>query len=242
MTVIRYLFIVYQYINIVLRYIQEKVVYMKVLGSPSISSKIKFLLDAVWIIGCIGVGIWLLVATFLLSNQFTCSNPEKCLSRATVDGVGFKMDSTLDPLRSTDGATAFFSEGVGKLTIKGSLHKTTVVAIVIEGAILGVFFLLAIWQLRKLFRTFVHESPFTEDNSRTLKVIALSILAMSVLSSVFSILNAFLLNQQFSGPNIHLVSKSDLSLTAVFAAAVIFILAEIFRLGSKLEAETAHTV
>lgn len=215
---------------------------MKVLGESSLSSKIKFVLDAAWIVGCMGVGIWMLIAFFLLSGNFSCLPNEACSSSASIGSVGFKMDSTSNQLSSTEGGIAYFSEGEGKLTIQGPINKSTAVAMVVESAILGFLFLVTIWQLRKLFKTLVLGNPFTEANTKTLKLIAASIFGISLFSGLFSFVNSLLLSQQFKGQGIHLVANGDFNLTTLFAAAVVFILSEIFRLGSQLEDEKAHTV
>ena len=215
---------------------------MKVLGKSSLSSKIKLGLDAMWFVGCAGVGIWILFAFFLLSGKFFCAENESCNMNASIDSIGFKMDSKSSQLQSLNGGTAYFSEGSGKLTIKGQINKATSIALVIEGGVLGFLFLIAIWHLRRLFKTFVLGAPFTEANVKTIRLISFSIFGISIFSSLSSVINAFLLNQQFSGEGIHLVANGDLNMSSIFSAIVIFILAEIFRLGSQLEDEKAYTV
>jgi hypothetical protein len=215
---------------------------MKALGKSSLSSKIKFILDSIWYLGCAGVVLWAVVAFFLLAGNLSCPQKETCTSGASIDSIGFKLDPKSVQLLSPDGSAAYFSEGSGKLMIKGPLSKTTAVAIVLEGTFLGFLFLLSIAQLRKLFKTFAQGVPFAESNVRTLKFIALSIFGISVFSGLFSVLNAFLLNQQYTGEGIRLVANSSFDISSLFAASVIYILAEIFSLGSRLEDEQAHTV
>lgn len=214
---------------------------MKVFGKSSLSSKIKFVLDASWLVGCLSLGVWIVVAFFLVAGSLSCS-PGECSSSATVSNVGFKMDSKSSQLTSKEGAIAFFSDGKGKLTIDGPVSTGLVIAMIIEGTVIGSLFLFVILQLRKLFESFVRGVPFSDANAKLLRVISVCIFGISFLSGSFSFLNAFLLNQQFKGEGIELVSNGDFNLTTIFASAVVFILAEIFRLGSQLEDERAHTV
>ncbi|HAG91679.1 MAG TPA: hypothetical protein DCL41_07390 [Bdellovibrionales bacterium] len=216
---------------------------MKVLGKSSLSAKIKIVLDGMWYLGIAAVGIWVFVAVFLLMSNTSCGDNPNCSSNATVGDIGFELDSAAPQLQSKDGkATAYFSEGVGKLAIKGSLNRSVFIAIVFEGIFLGFLVLMVIRLLRQLFKTFAEDSPFTKSNIRRLRLIAVGILGISISSGLFSFINAYLLSQQFGGEGIRLVARGGFNISTLFAGVVIFILAEIFRLGAELEDERAHTV
>lgn len=215
---------------------------MKVLGKSSLSAKLKLLLDGAWYLGILGIVITLPLTLWVLSTSSNCTDSTVCSSSATIDGIGFSMDTTT-PLKAADGGVAYFSEGYGQLVIKGTqLNPTIIITMLVEAVTLGLLFLFTVWLLRKLFKTFVEGAPFALANIRTLRWIAVSICAIAVSNCFFSTLNTWLLSKQFSGEGIHLVSKGNLSIASLFAAVIIFIFAEIFRLGAQLEEEKAHTV
>jgi hypothetical protein len=136
----------------------------------------------------------------------------------------------------------YFSKGVGELTVNGALGTSAIATVVVSILVLAGLYLFIIWQLRRLLRTFVDGTPFAQTNVRRLRAIAASMLALVLVSAIFNAVIAYILGQQFHADGVQLVARSDMSLSTLFAALVLFILAEIFRLGARLEEERSLTV
>ena len=210
---------------------------MKMLGKSSLSSKLKRILDVAWYVS-LAVAAIAVVAVPLIAYHRPSGGDHVKMS---LGDIHFEMEPQT-ALRSSEGVTAYISKGAGELTVNGALNASTVAVVVVAMVVLAGLHLFTIWQLRHLFRTFVEGNPFVPSNVRRLRTIAISILSLALASSVFSSVMTYMLAQQFRGDGIRLVARGDASLSTLFAAAVLFVLAEIFRLGSHLEDEKAHTV
>lgn len=211
---------------------------MKILGKSSLSSKLKLLLDVIWYAGLVIAVITVCVLPhFIFVGAFNYGEV-----KMTVGAINFEMESGVNQLISADGTTAYISDGAGTITVNGAIDRSTSAVAFVAVLVVVFLCLYIIWQLRRLFRTFVEDKPFDLTNVRRLRAIAVSILSLVVVSFVYQSIMAIIIRQQFKAEGIHLVAIGDLDLPTLFAALVIFILAEIFRLGAELEEEKNLTV
>lgn len=214
---------------------------MKMLGKSSLSSKLKLLIDFAWYGTLLATALLVLAVPF---GMWVASQPSDGRGTVTLslDEIGFRLVSDTATLRSADGGTAVLSKGVGSVDIGGALDTYLVLvgasAVAVQLAIL----LFMIWQLRRLFRTFTNGQPFARENVRRLRTIGVGIVGLTLASTVFGALITHLISRRFESDAVQFVVNVDVSGTSLFAAAVVFVLAEIFHLGKQLEEEQALTV
>ena len=90
-------------------------------------------------------------------------------------------------------------------------------------------------RLRRLFATMIAGRPFQPQNVERLRVIGLALIGLEITGYVLPALAAPVL-----GGNIH--ARRDGDLSSGFAILVVFVLAEVFREGARLQAEAELTV
>lgn len=215
---------------------------MKMLGKSSLSSKLKIILDVAWYLGIVAavlvtvgvpLGMWGI-------SQLPIEPGAKSLM--TIDHVGFRINDKTVGLEHVGGGTAYVSNGVGTIAIEGAMDMTILATAIGGVAVLMAIALFVIWQLRKLFRRFADGEPFDPSNVGRLRAIGVGMLGLSLGATVFSSLLTYVVSQRFHSEGVEFVTTTNFDGSSLFAAAVLFILAEIFRLGAQLQEEQALTV
>ncbi len=111
----------------------------------------------------------------------------------------------------------------------------------------GVFFLLyllvfyIVHQLRGVVRS-LPESPFTLDNCRRLTRIGWVLLATQLVFPLIGLAQGWWMSANVESAGVDLAVRPPIDLTGIFCAALLLVLAEIFRRGAQLEDEQALTV
>jgi DUF2975 family protein len=104
---------------------------------------------------------------------------------------------------------------------------------------------LALWvltQLRHIFLTLRDGRPFVAANATRIRWVGLAILFGEIARAASSLLWSFYFSDHFTGPGVRFVPRLDLSGTAIIGGLILLVLAEVFRIGARLEDDQSLTV
>jgi hypothetical protein len=103
--------------------------------------------------------------------------------------------------------------------------------------------LLIIFHLRKIFTTIAGGDPFSMQNSKRIRVIGWSVVAVSVLKALLSFFLGLYFSTLIDLPGLTLIANMRLEdFGGVFVGVIILILAEVFQHGARLQEESNLTV
>jgi len=108
-------------------------------------------------------------------------------------------------------------------------------------AALEILAMTIIYQLRKFFDTIKQDIPFTYQNIRRLKIIALCFALFTPLNAILGISTAMILNEHVKNANaIHIVWSENF--TGLILGATIYVMADVFNYGFNLQKENEEFV
>ncbi|MDW7739691.1 MAG: DUF2975 domain-containing protein [Bacillota bacterium] len=193
---------------------------VKYTGEKSAASLIKSLLGAAWYLGIIFT-----IVLFIGQIYLFFINPqvfgENVMLRIETPGIAFSFN---EGFTQTDAQKLFIYQ----------------FALVLPLLAIG---LLVIYQLRKILATLVDETPFTIDNARRIAVIGYSIIAATIIRAVLNMLIGLYFSSTVNLPGLELYANIRLEdFSGILIGALVLILAEVFKHGSRLQEEQDLTV
>lgn len=209
---------------------------VRLLGRKSVSSFLRVLVEIAWY-GLILAAIILLAAGVL--TVLDVSPPGMRLSLWTVP---FEIDPSVYQIRAGElGGAGQIVDATGELVLRDPARWLTLT--VVLGALVGVGFgLVAIDQLRRIFRTLIAGEPFVVENVGRIRVIAGIIIGLEIFEAAVRFVSSLFLRSQLVSDGITFRSDVNLQMGAIFAGLVLLVLAEIFRIGAELREDQALTV
>ncbi len=217
---------------------------MKMLGKSSVSSVLRSVLSIIWLL-FIGLGLLLFAATMATLVKPTAIDFDSYKNFSFLYSVPTKIEAKAVQIESSD-PDIVEAEIVplGNLKFRTSSRLYMVVFWVMI-YITYALILYSLYQLIKFFDSLGTGHPFVKENARRIKRIGLAILGMEALRIVGTLGLLFYFNSIFSTANtsVYLTSlKEAFQLGNIFLGIVILIIAEIFRLGTKMKEEQELTV
>lgn len=209
---------------------------MKALGKNSLSSVIKFIINAAWYIQL----SFLVLLTVLLLASF--------LKKEVIQS---DLEVRLTQGKPVNVALASGATGISEATLKldsGKLYITqnrTWQLICYNLGVMWVGFAISLtitFLLRKLFQSLARDNPFVSENARRLRQIAILIILTSPLSFAQDAFENWYLQQNFLLEGSAIRSHLVIDVKTVLAGLILLIISEIFRMGSQLKAEQDLTV
>jgi hypothetical protein len=97
-------------------------------------------------------------------------------------------------------------------------------------------------QLRKVISSLRDEQPFAAANAARIRRIAYAVLAGELLRAAFTIGSNIYIARYFVADGMSFDVRLNMSITTIVAGLIIFVLAEVFRAGARLEEEQSLTV
>jgi hypothetical protein len=209
---------------------------MRIIGKRSVASGLKLWLDILYVIvliaavAFVGLGAYYLIApdpeglqvdapvSFRLDeNAFSITSAKLGVERSIIDDVTgmAKFNVPLRPL------------------ILMYLALVTVMAVVV------VFVLLC---LRRIFASLVEGYPFTLDNARRIRWIAVIVLCGEIVIKLVEFFTQRYIRSNFEAEGLTLNADFALDLSTIFVGLVLLVLSELFRIGSELQREKELTV
>lgn len=195
---------------------------------------IRVLLTLIWYINIVLIvfAFSMLTVKFCTSDFTEFSNPVKYTSTTEIIKMTPLTPDVKDITISND-------QGMLKMKMKNTFGN--IVTAYFFFFSLEVLVTIIIYQLRKFFNTLEENKPFLYDNIRRLKLIALCFALLTPLHILLGLDTAFILKhhvKDFSLVNMVWVE----SLTGLMLGAVIYIMADVFNYGFKLQKENEEFV
>jgi hypothetical protein len=212
---------------------------MKTLGKGSLASLIKIILNIAWYVQLFFV-VFLTVAISLkfFKNGATRPIPETLEVRLTQSKT--VPVSTSANSKDLNGATLNLDSGklsFNHLTSKAIIAFNLVSMLIAFSISLSITFL-----LRRIFQTLTNSYPFIIQNAHRLKNIGLLVMLTSVTSLAHDWIVNWFLKQNFTIDGSAIRAHLVIDLKSIFAGLIILIIAEIFRVGTRLKEEQDLTV
>ncbi len=210
---------------------------MKVLGTNSISSFLKFTLTAVWWLQLLILGLFFMLMLASLLGY---------VSEPTIDmHINFVDKHAPYEIEVVSGG----AEGA-KLQIEGAKlsWKATSARFITFVTFMGAMSMLSIalfvtYILREIFSTLSQGNAFIPENAYRLRMIAWVFLALAPVTFFLNVLVNFYVMSQFSFSSGAIVlSTNQFNWTALFTGLVMLVVAELFQRGAILQENEDLTV
>lgn len=211
---------------------------MKTLGKYSLASFIRFIISAAWYIQL----FFLVFLTFAITVKFfkdgtTEPTPETVAVRLTQS-----RPVAVTTVASAKLTAAELKLDAGQLTFNHQSSKQIIGFNLLSMWVAFAISLSITYLLRQIFRSLTQSNPFVVHNAQRLRIIAFLIMFSAVTSFAHDAVVNWFLQQNFllhnSGIRAHLV----IDLKTLMAGLIVLVIAEIFRIGARLQEEQDLTV
>ena len=204
---------------------------------PTMSVKIvKFIIDAVWYLAwfAAAVSALLIIALSfgLKPNALQVSVPVSISYIAENDRSQVPMDERPLIVELTGNAKVL-------VTAEDKTHRiyiATILPLFVAGLLWGTY------QLRCFFMTVKNGEPFHKENPNRLRNLAYLMIASGPAHDISLYIQGWLLYDKFKMLNKNIDLHSDISGELIIAGLVLFVIAQIFDIGVKLQKEQELTV
>lgn len=213
---------------------------MKAMGRKSISSVINVILNVMWYMSFVGVG---LVGLLMLFGAFQALTGRETLGGKMTVPVVFELEVGTYEIRSeTIGIDEVeMGQATGEMSFDppvgwfffGNLIVTAVGLVVVLW-VLGL--------LRAVFRTLRSREPFVAANADRIRLIGIAIIAGEVVKSFVVGLELYYVMNNFSSDQIHFGMSFDIQGVMIIVGFTVIVISEVFRLGTQLKQEQELTV
>ena len=210
---------------------------MNAMGRHSLASVLATVITVAWHLARIllAVGVVLLVVApfvdpprieiqFAAPVAFTLSPNEYRVTSPTMDAKNVRLGDA-------EGSLYFSPRSPG---------------VVIAGAIAMVAFAaLSVWMLGNLkgvFASLRARRPFVPANATRIRRVGGGLLALEVVRAVMAYASSYGVMTRFAAEGLRFHSRVDFDLIAIIAALILFVIAEVFREGTRLDEEQSLTV
>ena len=213
---------------------------MEAMGKGSISSAIKIILNVMWYMSFIGLG---LVGLVMLFGAMQALTDRETLGGPMTVPVVFELEVGTYEIRSeTLGIDEVeMGQATGEMTFDppvgwfffGNMIVTAVGLVII------------IWVLRLLravFATLRSREPFVAANADRIRLIGIAIIAGEVIKTFVVGLEHYYVMSHFSSDQIHFGASLDIQGVTIIVGFTVIVISEVFRLGAQLKQDQELTV
>jgi hypothetical protein len=231
---------------------------MKAMGKGSVSSFLMVLLNVSWYFVAL---VLALTALLVVLSPFNIPGltltiemprgPDFTIEQSSVDVPGFKMTIpvtvSVDPRTHRVTAPSLGIEDAQVQDVRGSLRfPARRGAFFVGNAILLIvllaFVLLAIGQLRAVFRTLRDGRPFVRANATRIRWLACVVIAGEFARSAIVFFENYYAMTHFSAEGLRFMARPDINVFAIINGLIILVIAEVFRAGTRLDEEQSLTI
>jgi hypothetical protein len=217
---------------------------MKVLGKRSVASLLTLVIDLAWY--AVAIGVVATVCLLMLSLFLDLSGGDGQLeipASVSIDTTAVHIEA---PSLGIEDAKLQKVTGQGVLRF----HPPGRTYLAMTALVMAVSLAFVLWvlsQLRAVFRTLRAGTPFVPDNVARIRRIGYAVilgeLARTVLVFVsnYHVLSHFFVSS-FSAERVRFTAWPDLSIATIVHGAIIVVLAEVFKVGTRLDEEQSLTV
>lgn len=208
---------------------------MKALGTRSLASFVRFVLDAAWWVVVVGLACLtgLLVLSFCVNledTNVTMKLPVALQLNGPVHGSSPSVppDARIEKLRGD----LRFSVRSGSF-VSGSMFLVAL--------LLGVL-LCGLTQLRHLFRSLSRGLLFIPENARRIRWVGFTVIFGEVARAAMVYYWSYYTSLHFTAYGLQFVASTDFNVTTIVAGLAVLVIAEVFREGTRLHDEQSLTI
>jgi hypothetical protein len=207
---------------------------MKAVGERSISSFIRFTLDAAW---------WLVVVSLaLLTGLLVLSFVVK------LDGNNFMMDLPVAMELKTPAHSSASPDTDARIDkVRGNLRFpvrnraffscSMLVIVLLLGMLLWV-----VTQLRHVFRSLSRGMLFVPENARRIRWVGFAVILSEFVRAALVYFSSYYTSLHFTANGLRFVASTEFDGTPIFSGLAILVIAEVFREGARLKEDQSLTI
>ncbi|MDH5372392.1 MAG: DUF2975 domain-containing protein [Acidimicrobiia bacterium] len=155
--------------------------------------------------------------------------------------IQFSVDADAYPLISESWGNGQISRAVGTATFDDpSFGLAIAAAAAVIAGVVAAFIVLIL--LRRIFGTMVVGTPFLTENVTRIRWLGFIVIGAAVVEQIIQIALGLIVLDNVSSTGLDIAYHFDLNLAAVFVGLIILSLAEVFRYGMTLQADSDLTV
>jgi Protein of unknown function (DUF2975) len=212
---------------------------MKALGNRSVASVLAVLVDIMWVLVGIGLAAAVCLVIVSLSVDLSGGNGQVGIP------ASFGLDTTAlhveAPSLGIEDAHLAKVNGRGVLQFRPpgrTFLAVTALVLVVSLA----FVLWVLSQLRAVFRTLRAGTPFVPDNVTRIRRIGYALILGECARAVLTFIGNYQVVTHFSADFVQFTLWPDFSFTTILHGLLILVLAEVFRVGVRLDEDQSLTV
>ena len=157
--------------------------------------------------------------------------------------VAFSLDATTHRVTAP-------SLGVDEARIQGingSLWFSPRSSATVAGSLLVYIAVLAfgaavLWQLRALFRTLRDGQPFVPANAARIRRVAWALILGEIVRAMLAYLSSDFALTHFTADGLRFEARPDVHVTTIVCGMIVLVIAEVFRVGTRLDEDQSLTV
>jgi hypothetical protein len=167
-----------------------------------------------------------------------------------IELMGVPIDFRLDPsvyditprdAKDPSAAGGTIDDASGMLQIS-SWSRASLAAYLCIVLVYAAVILFVLQQLRRVFRSLAEGKPFSLENAARIRLIGLLFIFGEVAESVLEYAGQLYVGSAFVTEGLTIHPRLDLGLSAIFGGLVLLVIAEVFRLGARLQEDQDLTV
>jgi hypothetical protein len=212
---------------------------MKALGNRSVSSVLAMLIDIAWYVVAIGLAAAMCLVMLSLFVDLSGGDGQlEIPASISIDTTALHVEAL---------ALGIEDARLQKVTGHGVLRFRPPgrMFLAITALVLAVSLAFVLWvlgQLRAVFRTLRAGTPFVPDNVTRIRRIGYALILGELARAVITFIGNYQVVTHFSADFVRFTLWPDFSFTTIIHGLIIVVLAEVFRVGVRLDEEQSLTV
>jgi Protein of unknown function (DUF2975) len=199
----------------------------------ALTSLLRRLLDALWYI--IAVGASLIAAVIVVATVFGWAPTVELPVHFTPDRAGYEISGPIAGMRN-----ARIEDAVG--TLRFEAHPAIVLTAVGIGLVGVAATLAVLHQLRRIVATMSAGTPFVVDNANRLRFVGLAVIVYELVTMCMKLALSMWAVRNLSVRGLTVRWMFDPRIEVLLAGAVILLVAEVFRVGTRLQQDHDLTI
>jgi len=209
---------------------------MKAMGKRSIATFLRGWLTVMWWLGWVATTVVVVAIAVALITGNQASSLVDLPIEFDLDPAAYHI---ISKRVGVSGAT--ITDAAGMLRFESVNRPAMAVYLVIALVYAGVL-LFVIHQLRMVFRSLVDGNPFSLENASRIRLIGLFFIFGEIAVSMLVFVCQLYVESALDTSGLTIDPGLDIELSPIFGGLVLLVIAEVFRLGTKLQEDRDLTV
>lgn len=216
---------------------------MKLIGESSLSSVLNWIINIAFGVGIL-VGLYIIGSVVIVWSHSDDLSDYQIITSFELPTEGYSSDYKITPVK--DDSIQFTMQQLTGQFRYLKMPKSFVLIILCRYGILLFLYFIIVIQLAKFFKTLTNGHPFVKENGKRIQIIGLSIILGALFNFLIQTGSFILLKSQIHLEGAHFpllrYSLMELHPITILTGFIILVIAEIFRLGTRLQEEQELTI